>query len=60
MVKSPCIGQCVRENGACIGCGRTIEQIKNWTKMTDEERDDIIHELKKKKWANEIFNSRSR
>ena len=26
------------ENDVCIGCGRTLEEIAHWTRITNEER----------------------
>jgi len=40
MVDSPCIKVCKLDYSKeyCIACLRTIEQIKNWSKMTDEQK----------------------
>jgi len=37
---SPCIDVCRinRQTRLCDGCGRTIDEITNWSKMTDDER----------------------
>jgi uncharacterized protein len=35
---SPCVNICTVKDGVCIGCGRTLEEIANWTAMTNEER----------------------
>ena len=39
-VTSPCIGTCLLDPsiGGCIGCYRTVEEIKNWSKMTYDEK----------------------
>ena len=39
-VRSPCIGTCLLDPsiGGCIGCYRTVEEIKNWSKMTYDEK----------------------
>ena len=42
---SPCINVCKIVGGFCNGCRRTIYEITNWTKCTDEERVIIIKEL---------------
>ena len=46
-MESPCINICQidRETRTCKGCGRTIDQITQWTRMTDEERTAIIKSL---------------
>jgi predicted Fe-S protein YdhL (DUF1289 family) len=38
VVESPCINVCKIENDVCIGCGRTLEEIAHWTRITNEER----------------------
>ncbi len=41
-VPSPCTRECVLEGSLCTGCGRTIEEIINWSHFTDEEKETII------------------
>jgi predicted Fe-S protein YdhL (DUF1289 family) len=41
-IASPCLNVCKIKNNICIGCQRTLEQISNWSKMTDEERKKIM------------------
>ena len=50
MVKSPCVGICVMnlEGNFCKGCGRTIDQITHWINYTDEQKKEIIKNIKKK------------
>lgn len=43
---SPCIQKCKLISGVCNGCGRTREQITMWSKMTEQEREDVIEQLK--------------
>jgi len=42
MVESPCVGICELDNGICIGCDRTVEEIYNWEEMTEEEKIKVI------------------
>ena len=42
---SPCRQQCKLIEGVCQGCGRTLKQIVDWTKYTDDERKEIIKKL---------------
>lgn len=46
--KSPCIKVCKLKDGYCIGCKRSIYEISNWSKMTDEEKIRINKEVKKR------------
>jgi predicted Fe-S protein YdhL (DUF1289 family) len=45
-MKSPCKKECKLENLVCQGCGRTLDEIKNWVFLTDEQREAIIRRLK--------------
>lgn len=45
---SPCIKKCkLNSQNICMGCGRTIEMIKNWINLSEEEKRRIISKLKK-------------
>ena len=48
MVKSPCKNVCELDSntGLCLGCNRTIEEIINWTKISNKEKIKIIKETK--------------
>ncbi len=45
-IKSPCVKICTLEDGVCIGCGRTQDEIRDWVIMTDEQRKKIMERLK--------------
>ncbi|ODT08454.1 MAG: DUF1289 domain-containing protein [Kaistia sp. SCN 65-12] len=44
---TPCISICVidPESELCEGCGRTLDEISNWSRMTAEERRAVMAEL---------------
>ncbi len=46
-VESPCVRICVihPEARICAGCYRSIDEIGRWSKMTTEERRDIMEAL---------------
>ncbi len=46
-IVSPCIGVCAinDSNGFCQGCYRSVEEIREWWNMTDEERDKVMGAL---------------
>lgn len=41
-IRSPCTRVCKIVDTICIGCNRSIEEIRKWTKYTDQERETII------------------
>ena len=43
-VKSPCIGVCAvdEESGLCQGCYRTIDEIKGWWDMSQDEQKKLL------------------
>ena len=45
-IESPCVKICKLEYGVCIGCGRSMEEIKNWKNYSDNKRKKIVKNLK--------------
>ena len=50
-IESPCVKICVvhPESRLCTGCLRTIDEIGAWSKMSPEERRDVMAELPERK-----------
>ena len=50
MVESPCINICKVdiERDVCIGCGRSLKEIAQWSKMTDTEKEQVNANLQNK------------
>ena len=44
--RSPCNNKCRARNGVCVGCKRTIEEIRNWRKYSDAEKMAVLERLK--------------
>jgi len=45
--KSPCISLChLNEEGVCIGCKRTLEEISEWSILSNYEKKKILEDLK--------------
>jgi predicted Fe-S protein YdhL (DUF1289 family) len=46
-MESPCVKICTYQAGAglCLGCGRTLAEIAQWTQLSDAERRRIMDEL---------------
>ncbi|MFZ0845380.1 MAG: DUF1289 domain-containing protein [Pseudolabrys sp.] len=47
MIESPCVNICTLDarSGICLGCGRTIDEIAQWSGMSGAERARIMLEL---------------
>ena len=47
---SPCIDICTIDpnNGECIGCGRTLYEINNWTNFDNFKKKQILENLNAK------------
>jgi predicted Fe-S protein YdhL (DUF1289 family) len=52
-LKTPCIKVCVvdPDTGLCRGCFRTLDEIAGWGGFTDEERQQVLDQLKERKQA---------
>ncbi|MET1026967.1 MAG: DUF1289 domain-containing protein [Dongiaceae bacterium] len=52
---SPCISVCQMDNktGYCIGCLRTIDEIRDWIISTPDERNRILARIAERKAAAE-------
>ena len=46
--ESPCINICRMdaENKYCVGCWRSLDEIRLWATMTSEDRERVLSELK--------------
>lgn len=46
-IQSPCVRICVVHPTAriCTGCNRSIDEIRDWSRMTSEQRRVIMEEL---------------
>jgi predicted Fe-S protein YdhL (DUF1289 family) len=44
---SPCIGVCAidESNGFCLGCYRSLDEIKAWWDMTAAQQSALVNEL---------------
>ena len=48
---SPCINICkLNEDKVCIGCYRTIKEIAGWSKLTLEQKQQVLEVVKKRKY----------
>ena len=46
-MESPCTKICTYDpdSGLCRGCGRTLEEIGDWSSMSDAERRRVMEQL---------------
>ena len=46
-IDSPCIDICTinRNSGECMGCGRTVEEVRNWTNFNNLKKKQILENL---------------
>jgi predicted Fe-S protein YdhL (DUF1289 family) len=56
-IVSPCIGVCAMNDriGFCQGCYRTVEEIREWWNMTDQEREKVMGALDQRLLDNTTF-----
>lgn len=45
MISTPCIKLCMVENGLCVGCGRTLDEIAMWGSMAEPQRRAVMDGL---------------
>lgn len=45
---SPCVKQChiPKDGDVCTGCGRTLDEIRDWSHMTDDQRQVVMDRLR--------------
>lgn len=50
-IATPCVQVCIVEptTGFCLGCKRTLPEIAQWSRFTDEQRAGIMAELPERK-----------
>jgi predicted Fe-S protein YdhL (DUF1289 family) len=49
-VASPCIKVCVLDaRNICVGCGRTIDEITQWSRMTEEQRRQVVDQASQRR-----------
>ena len=46
-IATPCVQVCVvdGESGLCLGCHRTLAEVASWSKLTDDERAQVMAAL---------------
>jgi predicted Fe-S protein YdhL (DUF1289 family) len=43
MIESPCNRHCgLNTDNICVGCGRTVRELRIWNNCNDEEKQEIV------------------
>ncbi|WP_414717556.1 DUF1289 domain-containing protein [Steroidobacter sp.] len=51
-VASPCIKVCVLDaRNVCVGCGRTIDEITQWSRLTEEQQRLVVDRARQRREA---------
>jgi len=49
-IESPCVRNCcLNEADICIGCLRSLEEIKEWGEASEEVKKEVIERIKSQK-----------
>lgn len=49
-IESPCIRNCcLDDNDICMGCFRTLDEIKAWLLLTDREKRVVLNKCQQRK-----------
>ncbi len=49
-IESPCVRNCcLNEHDICIGCLRTLEEIKEWGQASEQRKREVLEQIKQRK-----------
>jgi predicted Fe-S protein YdhL (DUF1289 family) len=57
-ISTPCIRKCKLINDHCVGCGRSWEQLRDWSFYTENQRLEIMKDLKPNKELDQNYERR--
>lgn len=61
-VESPCVRNCCLDaDDICMGCLRTLDEIKDWSTLTEDQKSAVLSRCQKRKTAkinNSIISNR--
>ncbi|MEM7764552.1 MAG: DUF1289 domain-containing protein [Pseudomonadota bacterium] len=56
--QSPCISVCtLDEDSVCMGCFRTLDEIIDWTMLSDAEKTDVLRKVDERAAGREQYGS---
>ncbi|NMT63589.1 DUF1289 domain-containing protein [Marinobacter orientalis] len=54
-VRSPCVSICaLDDNDICVGCHRSGDEITRWSRMSNEERREVLQKVARRERENLI------
>ncbi len=55
-IKNPCINICRTDsNGICLGCKRSLAEIGDWSKYTNEEKMTVLENISQRRTDTEDY-----
>jgi predicted Fe-S protein YdhL (DUF1289 family) len=55
IVESPCVRNCcLNDDDVCLGCFRSIDEIKRWTESDNPERLNILQQAGQRREAHDL------
>lgn len=63
-LRSPCVNKCGLNNeNVCVGCGRTVREIRIWRNASEEEQKEILAKSSERlrlqeMWDKNIYNDK--
>jgi uncharacterized protein len=50
-IATPCVKICLidGESGLCVGCQRTLTEVASWSRLSDDERTEIMSHLEERR-----------
>lgn len=45
LIPSPCKSICKMKDNVCVGCKRTVDEIANWSKLSNEQKKIIVDRI---------------
>lgn len=54
-IQSPCKDICITRKGVCVGCFRSLEEIANWKNYTEEEKAQVLENIKERRPSQDYY-----
>jgi len=58
-IASPCVRNCCLDNNdVCLGCGRTVQEVMDWSEVDDKQKLQILLTAKQRRLEKELQRKR--